>query len=105
MAFGTPGSHPPRPFCSCSHILDLWTLIGARRGSVRGIQHHEFTHNPVGPAKAILCRILSAATLAVGSDHVVFLDQLATAAIDAHDRQHPTAGDALRQARLLVAPE
>src|ERR1700741_2017870 len=74
--------------CSWSHILDLRTLIGAGHGGIRRVQHHEVTHNAVGPAKAILCRILPAPARAVGGDHIVLLDQLAVASVDARDVQH-----------------
>src|SRR6201987_5157524 len=100
-----PGNRLSRRFYSCTDILGRWALIGAGQGSVRGIHHHEFTHNPIGPAKAVLKGIFAPAALTVGGDHVVLLDQLPASPVDTFDVQHPATVDALGHPTLALAFE
>ena len=53
------------------------TKVGVRQIGVGRIERHQLQHHAIGPAKAVLGRILAAPARLVGCDHVVFFHQFA----------------------------
>src|SRR5260370_24362539 len=71
----------------------LRASFGALDVGFRRIEHGQSTHHAIGPAKAILRRILAAAAAPAGVGHVILLHQLSGLAIEVIDAGPPATGD------------
>src|SRR5205807_9736002 len=81
------------------------TLIDAAIVGVRRIQRQELARHAVGPAEAVLQRVLAAAARTVGVHHVVLLEQFAALAVGARHIHRPAARNLLGERRLSVGVE